>query len=90
MIGRAAVDNPWIFSRMDRKDVPKEQVQATLHAHLERNLAMYGAERGLVLFRKYAKGYLEPYNPARAAMLTLLTTGDVKVFSATADAILQA
>ena len=90
MIGRAAVDNPWIFSRLDREDVPKEQVQATLHAHLARNLEIYGAERGLVLFRKYAKGYLAPYNPARTAMLALLTTEDVKEFSETADAILQA
>jgi nifR3 family TIM-barrel protein len=89
MIGRAAVENPWIFSRMDRADVPREQVKATLRAHLARNLDMYGPERGLVLFRKYAKGYLAPYNPPRTAMLTLLTTGDVKEFTETADAILQ-
>ena len=64
-------------------------MKTTLHAHLARNLDMYGPERGLVLFRKYAKGYLEPYNPPRTAMLTLLTTGDVKEFIESADAILQ-
>jgi tRNA-dihydrouridine synthase B len=89
MIGRAAVQNPWIFSRMDRTDVSRAQVKSTLHAHLARNLEMYGPERGLVLFRKYAKGYLEPYNPPRPALLTLLTTNDVNEFIEMADAILQ-
>ncbi len=90
MIGRAAVENPWIFSRLDRADVPRSQVKTTLHEHLARSLACYGSERGLVLFRKYAKGYLKPYNPPRERMLILLTTLDVGEFLELADAILQA
>ena len=34
MIGRAALANPWIFSRLDREQVTPEQVQQTVHEHL--------------------------------------------------------
>ncbi|MEW5868095.1 MAG: tRNA-dihydrouridine synthase [Chloroflexota bacterium] len=61
MIGRAAIGNPWIFSRLDRQQVPYAQVQATMLKHLERMLSFYGQERGLLLFRKHASRYLGPY-----------------------------
>jgi len=62
MIGRAAMDNPWIFSRIDRGNVKPQQVQEVMFLHLERSLNFYGEKRGLVLFRKYAARYLAPYN----------------------------
>jgi nifR3 family TIM-barrel protein len=62
MIGRAAMDNPWIFAGLNRGEVSPRQVQETLHRHLERNLEFYGERRGLILFRKYAARYLGPYN----------------------------
>jgi tRNA-dihydrouridine synthase B len=60
MIGRAAVGNPWIFQRLERADIPREEVLRVMHMHLERSLDFY-AERGLVLFRKHASRYLNPY-----------------------------
>lgn len=58
MIGRGAIVNPWIFSRLDRDQVPPERVRQTLHAHLERNIQFYGEEDGQRLFRKHAIQYL--------------------------------
>ena len=58
MIGRAAIANPWIFSGLDREQVSPEQVQKTVHEHLERSIKFYGEEDGQRLFRKYAVQYL--------------------------------
>lgn len=58
MIGRGAIVNPWIFSRLDRDQVPPEQVKQALRAHLERNIQFYGEEDGQRLFRKHAIQYL--------------------------------
>ena len=59
MIGRAAIGNPWIFSRLDRSDVAPEAVRKLMHQHLERNMAFYGPQKGLILFRKHAIQYLK-------------------------------
>jgi nifR3 family TIM-barrel protein len=59
MIGRAAIGNPWIFSRIDRDDVPLERVRQMLHEHLKRHLAFYGEYKGMILFRKHALQYLK-------------------------------
>jgi tRNA-dihydrouridine synthase B len=58
MIGRAAIANPWIFSGLDREQVPPEQVQQTVREHLARSMRFYGDEDGQRLFRKYAVQYL--------------------------------
>jgi tRNA-dihydrouridine synthase B len=58
MIGRGAIANPWIFSGLDREQVSAEQVQKTVHEHLERSIKFYGEEDGQRLFRKYAVQYL--------------------------------
>ncbi len=58
MIGRAAVANPWIFSGLDREQVPLERVRQTMQEHLERNIKFYGEEDGPRLFRKHAVQYL--------------------------------
>ena len=71
MIGRAAVGNPWIFSGMDRKDVPVPLLRGTILDHLESMLNFYG-ERGIITFRKYLKAYLTPYSIPREALLELL------------------
>ena len=80
MIGRAAVENPWIFSRLAREEVPLELVHQTVFQHLQRMTAFYGEERGLVLFRKFAKRYLTPYNIDRDQMVFLLTREEVGEF----------
>ncbi|RJP47142.1 MAG: tRNA-dihydrouridine synthase family protein [Anaerolineaceae bacterium] len=58
MIGRGAIANPWIFSRLDRDQVPREAVQEVLRAHLARNIQFYGEADGRRLFRKHAIQYL--------------------------------
>jgi len=58
MIGRGAIANPWIFSGMDRENVPPALVRQTVQEHWQRTLAFYGAEDGERLFRKYAVQYL--------------------------------
>jgi tRNA-dihydrouridine synthase B len=79
MIGRAAIPNPWIFSYLDREQVPPRQVRETVLVHLERNLEFYGPELGLLLFRKYAARYLSFYHLPRAirkSLFTCKTAGD--------------
>ncbi len=58
MIGRAAIANPWIFSRLDREQVSPEQVHEIVRQHLARNVKFYGEEDGQRLFRKHAVQYL--------------------------------
>jgi nifR3 family TIM-barrel protein len=58
MIGRAAIANPWIFSKLDRDEVSSEQVHEIVRTHLERNIQFYGLEDGQRLFRKHAVQYL--------------------------------
>ena len=80
MIGRAAVENPWIFSRLGRNEVPLELVRETIIQHLNRMTAFYGEDRGLILFRKFAKRYLTPYNFEHDPMTVLLTCEQVEDF----------
>ncbi len=58
MIGRAAIANPWIFSKLDRDQVSSEQMHQVIRTHLERNIQFYGLEDGQRLFRKHAVQYL--------------------------------
>ena len=57
MIGRGAIGNPWIFSRISKDGVPFEEITRTIRQHLSMMLDYYGY-RGLILFRKYLKRYL--------------------------------
>ena len=58
MIGRAAIANPWIFSRLDREQVSSELLHHTVQEHLSKSIKFYGEEDGQRLFRKYAVQYL--------------------------------
>ncbi len=73
MIGRAALKNPWIFQRLDREQVSPSTLLEGLLDHLDRSLEFYGEKQGLVLFRKFAAGYLAPYQIDRQRRKTLLT-----------------
>jgi len=75
MIGRAAVGNPWIFSRLDRNDVPPSIVYKTIIDHLDKMLKFYG-DRGVITFRKYLKAYLASYHLPQEELLTLLKSKD--------------
>jgi nifR3 family TIM-barrel protein len=58
MVGRGALTNPWIFSGLEREQVPPEEVRAFMREHLKRNIEFYGEEDGQRLFRKYVAQYL--------------------------------
>jgi nifR3 family TIM-barrel protein len=73
LIGRGAVGNPWIFSRLDRIQVSSQEVQRTMLRHLERMLSFYGQERGLIRFRKHASRYLSPFPLSKEERQMLLT-----------------
>ncbi len=75
MIGRAAVSNPWLFSRMDREDVPLAAAYQLILAHFQAMLTFYG-ERGVITFRKYLKAYLKPYDLEREQLLAVLKSKD--------------
>ena len=87
MIGRAAMSNPWIFSRLEREDVPPDVVRTTMLRHLELNLAFYGPERGVVLFRKFAARYLTPYALPRDVRQRLMTRARAEEFVELLDEI---
>jgi tRNA-dihydrouridine synthase B len=72
MIGRAAVGNPWIFSRLDRAQVTDGMLHQMVRQHLERNVAFYGPHKGLVLFRKHALQYLKLQHLPRATRTKII------------------
>lgn len=89
MIGRAAVENPWIFSRRKRADVPPAEVRELLLEHLDRSISLYGSEDGLILFRKFAAAYLKPYELESGLRRELLTETDPGRFRKRIDRIFQ-
>jgi tRNA-dihydrouridine synthase B len=89
MIGRGAMENPWLFQRLDRGQVPGETVYRTLADHLSRSQRFYGAERGLVLFRKFASRYVLPYAVDRQTRERLLTSADPDEFLAIAREVIE-
>jgi tRNA-dihydrouridine synthase B len=80
MIGRVAMENPWLFQRMDRDQVPAEMVYSTIEDHLARSLEFYGEKSGMVLFRKFATRYLRPWALEKDVRERLLTCEDPREF----------
>lgn len=80
MIGRAAIGNPWIFSRRDRDDVTFGERIAVLRRHLALNLDFYGQRGGLILFRKHAVKYIQGLPGEQALRVPLLTAESVAQF----------
>ena len=89
MIGRAAIRNPWIFARRDRASVSPKEVWEVMTKHLSRSLEFYGAERGLILFRKFAAQYLSPYFADNSQRRALLTASSPQEFLTLAEKLLH-
>jgi tRNA-dihydrouridine synthase B len=85
MIGRAAIGNPWIFSRLEREQVPTEEVRWMMNRHLERNIQFHGSRKGLILFRKHALRYLKLQRLPRATRTKIFTQTTVEGFMALLD-----
>ncbi|HLF00714.1 MAG TPA: tRNA dihydrouridine synthase DusB [Anaerolineales bacterium] len=58
MIGRAAIGNPWIFARRERRNVSFSEVAAMIRKHLALALEFYGPADGFNLFRRHAHKYI--------------------------------
>jgi nifR3 family TIM-barrel protein len=73
MIGRAAMGNPWIFSRRSRREVSLEEVARVVHLHLDRMVEFHGADQAPILFRKHLVRYLDLLRPSAELRLRLLS-----------------
>lgn len=89
MIGRAAIGNPWLFSRHEISHITPSEVYQIMCEHLERMVAFYGMPRGLILFRKHATQYLHPYSITRDERRQLLTTINLPQFISCLNAIIE-
>ncbi len=89
MIARAAIGNPWIFSRIDREQVSEQLLRQTMIQHLESMLEHYGVERGQILFRKYASRYLLPYKLSGEIRQNLMTSEKKGEFLTLLDQVIE-
>jgi nifR3 family TIM-barrel protein len=58
MIGRAAIGNPWIFSREDKTALSRKQILAVVRDHWGRFTEFLGESEPRVPFNKHLKAYL--------------------------------
>jgi tRNA-dihydrouridine synthase B len=61
MIGRAAIGNPWFFSRRDRETVTLAESVAMARRHLGMMVELYGPRFGCIIFRKHAVRYVHHF-----------------------------
>ena len=80
MIGRAAIGNPWIFSKLNRNEVSNQMVVELVTEHLERHLEFYGNRKGMILFRKHAMQYLKLQRFPRSKRTEIITQTDPREF----------
>ena len=76
MIGRAAIGNPWIFSRIDKNELSKAEILEMISRHWESVRDFYGKEKALVLFRKHLKPYLSACPFADIDLKQLISSAD--------------
>ena len=74
MIGRAAIGNPWLFQKINKENIPPQEIYKVIQTHFNLSVEFYGAEDGLVRFRKHAKRYLDHLPVSKESLLQLLTS----------------
>lgn len=72
MIGRAILNNPWIFS--DRDEIPKKERIETFIKHLELFETFWGDSKPFSCQKKYVKAYLSDFDGANEFRQELLRT----------------
>ncbi len=85
MIGRAAMGNPWIFSRRENADVTPAEKFALLRRHFKASVEFYGVRLGVVLFRKHAVRYIQRVPHADQVRLALMTCATPAEFERLVD-----
>ena len=58
MIGRSAIGNPWIFSKLEKELLPRDEILRVVTLHWQLMIAFYGANKASILFKKHLKAYL--------------------------------
>jgi tRNA-dihydrouridine synthase B len=72
LIGRAAIGNPWIFSRLEKERLSCQQLLDGIRLHGREMVDYYGEEQGIVLFRKHLKQYLSGMAEAAPLMPAMM------------------
>lgn len=76
MIGRAAIGNPWIFSRINKNELSQTEILEMISKHWKNVEDFYGREKALVLFRKHLKSYLSTPQFADLELKQLISAAD--------------
>ena len=58
MIGRAAIGNPWIFSKLKKESIPRDEILRVVALHWQLMIAFYGPNKASIWFKKHLKAYL--------------------------------
>lgn len=61
MIGRAALGNPWILSKLNKSELPADEIYRVMAEHLALMVSFYGNPLGVILFRKHLARYMSGY-----------------------------
>ncbi len=76
MIGRAAIGNPWLFSRRELSEISPDQILERLLELFTGMVSFYGEERGVLLFRKFSKRILSGLGMPGEQIRQLITSVD--------------
>ncbi len=72
MVGRAAMQNPWIFAGLERHQVPVQEVFELARFQVCSMQALYPQGKGIMAFRKFIKAYLQHYSLPYAQIVELM------------------
>jgi nifR3 family TIM-barrel protein len=89
MIGRGAIGNPWLFGRTDKRQLAIHEITSTMRKHVMMMVDYYG-HRGLYLFRKYLKRYLENFPETGDLLRRMVRTEDLPELLDLLDAVTKA
>lgn len=89
MIGRAAIRNPWIFSKLDLFDVSADIVMNTFGDLFERLIKYYGEMLGIKFFRKYTAKFINDYPLDRETRKEILTQQDKELIISSLDKLVR-
>lgn len=76
MIGRAALGNPWLFTLIDKADLPRDEILRAIESHWKAITDFYGMEKASYIFRKHLKAYLNSPQFAHVDYKPILTSPD--------------
>ncbi|MFK7806006.1 MAG: tRNA dihydrouridine synthase [Anaerolineae bacterium] len=82
MIGRGAIGNPWIFSRMERAKLTYRELLRTIRIHAAEMVNYHGNPAGLMQFRKHFKKYVQNVPLLEAAMPAFMAAMTPEAFEA--------